>query len=89
MATAHSVAELLNAAQDSRSEAALARCAGQLWKLILQDPEKHYEQLLQCVDLLLSVSQVGSLLQALVASTCTVAALPTAGPVSNTVHCHR
>jgi hypothetical protein len=78
MATAHSVAELLNAAQDSRSEAALARCAGQLWKLILQDPDKNFEQLLQCVEVLLTVSQVGSLLQAPVGG-CSCSTAPTVG----------
>lgn len=58
MAPAHSVAELLNAAQDSRGEVAWARCAGQLWKLILQDPDPHNDELLECVNLLLTVSQV-------------------------------
>lgn len=59
MAAAHSVAELLNAAQDSRGEAAWARCAVQLWKLILADPDSHNDQLLECVKLLLTTSQVG------------------------------
>lgn len=53
------VAELLNAAQDSRGEAAWGRCAAQLWKLILSDPNSANDQLLECVNLLLTVSQVG------------------------------
>lgn len=51
-----SVAELLNAAQESA--AACERCAGGLWKLILQDPDSNFEELTTCVNLLLTVSQV-------------------------------
>jgi hypothetical protein len=60
MAAAHSVADILNAAQDSRSEAAKARCAGQLWKLLVQDPDSTTDELLECVDYLLTISQVGA-----------------------------
>lgn len=56
MAKASSVAELLNTAQDSL--AACERCAGGLWKLMLQDPDSHFVDLTQCVDVLLTASQV-------------------------------
>jgi hypothetical protein len=60
MAAAHSVADILNAAQSSRSEAAKARCASQLWKLLVQDPDSTTDELLECVDYLLTISQVGA-----------------------------
>lgn len=58
MAAAQSVADILNAAQDSRSEAARSRCAAQLWKLVLQDPDSTTDELLECVDYLMTISQV-------------------------------
>lgn len=51
-----SVAELLNAAQESA--AACDRCAGSLWKLILKDADAAFDSLTSCVDHLLTVSQV-------------------------------
>lgn len=56
MAPPASVAQLLNGAQDSA--AACARCAGALWKALLAEPDVTFEALADCVDHLLTITQV-------------------------------
>jgi hypothetical protein len=55
-----SVGQLWNSAQDSA--AAAERCASNLWKLAVADPDGTYEELRRCVDFLVTLGQVKSCL---------------------------